>query len=66
VEDQGLGRSGRQGQKGTCKVFTHFKDPEIEKLITAKEFEEMVKNNPQNVEKLLEDSRSKKISQLSG
>ena len=29
VEDQGLGRSGRQGQKGTCKVFTHFKDAEI-------------------------------------
>ena len=28
VEDQGLGRAGRQGQSGTCQVYFHEKDEE--------------------------------------
>lgn len=33
VEDQGLGRAGRQGQPGTCCLLLHLEDDEIIKLI---------------------------------
>ncbi|KIE04702.1 hypothetical protein NF27_GI00070, partial [Candidatus Jidaibacter acanthamoeba] len=33
VEDQGMGRAGRQGQSGTCRMFTHSRDEEVQYLV---------------------------------
>lgn len=65
VEDQGLGRSGRQGQKGSCRVFTHLDDPDIVNLVPSQKLRELAESDPKNLAKLLEALRESKISVLS-
>lgn len=59
VEDQGLGRAGRQGQNGSCQVVFHDKDEEYLK------YKDFICIDIDDWEKTLTILREEKIKSLS-
>lgn len=61
VEQQGLGRSGRQGQPGTCRIILQINDEQILELVTIEQLEELLQDKDNFMNKL-QDLRSKRVA----
>lgn len=61
VEDQGLGRAGRQGQQGSCCLLMRLDDDEIIRLVPEMQQRQLLFKNSELI-KVLNQKRTEKIS----